>query len=398
MFQAAPTGLRRWVALGALSLGGFAIGCSEFVAMGLLPEVAHEARRAVADTSVFAWGYALGVVIGAPLLGILSSRFARGRFLAASLVAMSVLTAATAVAPGFPAIIGARILAGVPHAAFFGVGAIVAAGLLGERHASRGVAVVLGGLTVANIVGTPVGAWLGQSLGWRPVYLGIATVFALAAAGTAWSLQGSRRPRHAPDLRGSVRALMGGRLWRTIGVYGLVNAGLFAVVTFTAPIVTEVAHLSARGIPMVLAVSGVGMTIGNYAGGALADRNRLAAVVVAGGAAGGSFAALAVAGLWGPAVFVGFFLAAYALGAVTPFVQVDLMHAAPTHPQLGSSMNSLCANAGSVTGAVCASLAIAATGGYGVAMGVGVVLTGVGFAGAAAAHRWAAPATGSPVR
>lgn len=294
--------------------------------MGVLPEVAHETGRTVADTSVFAWGYASGVVIRAPLLGILSARFARSWFLAGSLTAMAVLTATTALMPMLPTIVGARILSGLPHAAYFGVGAI----------------------------------------------------------GTGWSLQGSARPSANPALRGSLRALTSRTLWRNIVVYAFVNAGLFAVVTFTAPIVTEVARLGARGIPVVLAVTGVGMTTGNYVGGALADASRRAALLATFGSAGGAFVVLAVTGLWSGGAFVGFFLAGYALGAVTPFVQVALMRSVPAHPQLGSSMNSMCANAGSVTGAVCASVAIGNTGDYGAAVWVGVMLTGLGFLGVVA--------------
>jgi MFS transporter, DHA1 family, inner membrane transport protein len=384
-------GGRRALALGSLALGGFAIGCSEFVAMGVLPQVAAElapagadtAQDAVARVSMFVWGYALGVVLGAPVLGSLSSRFRRGRFVTMSLLAMAVLTLATSLVPGFGAVVTFRILSGIPHAAYFGVAAIVAAGLLGERHAARGVAVVIGGLTIANVLGVPAGTWLGQAVGWRMGYALIAALFALAAVGAALALWRAPERSVAVTLRSSLRALASGALWRTIAVYALVNAGLFAVLTFAAPVVTGFAAMPAGLLPVVLAVSGVGMTIGNYAGAAVADRSRRAASLLTLGSAALGFAIIGTAGAWPPAVFLGFAVSGFTLGCVTPFIQVGLMRAVPSHPQLGSSMNSLCANAGSVIGGIVGSGAILLTGAPGAPVLAGALLTALGYAGAA---------------
>lgn len=388
-------GGRRALALGSLTLGGFAIGCSEFVAMGVLPQVAAELapagtgtpQDAVARVSMFVWGYALGVVLGAPVLGSLSSRFRRGRFVTASLLAMALLTLATSLVPGFGPVVALRILSGVPHAAYFGVAAIVAAGLLGTRHAARGVAVVIGGLTIANVVGVPAGTWLGQAVGWRVGYALIAAIFALAAVGAAAALWRTPDRSAAVTLRSSLRALANGPLWRTIAVYALVNAGLFAVLTFAAPVVTGLAALPDGVLPVVLAISGVGMTAGNYAGAAVADRSRRAASLLTLGSAALGFALIGAAGWWPPAVFVGFAVSGFTLGCVTPFIQVGLMRAVPSHPQLGSSMNSLCANAGSVVGGIVGSAAILWSGSPGAPVIAGALLTALGYAGAAVLAR-----------
>lgn len=380
-------------AIVSLTLGGFAIGCSEFVGMGILPEVAAEfdpvgyalnPADSVAGVSVFVWGYALGVVLGAPVLGALSVRFRRGRFIAGSLLTMAVLTAVTALLPPFGGVIVLRVVSALPHAAYFGVAAIVAAGLLGSRHAARGVAVVIGGLTIANVVGAPLGTWVGQSFGWRPSYLAIASLFALAAGGAGWSLRGGAVPSTAPmPLLRALRPLGSHRLLTSIGVYALVNAGLFAVLTFAAPIVTGVAALDAASVPIVIAALGVGMTLGNYAGAAIADRSSRAAAMVSAALAALGFGALSSAAAWPALVFVGFALIGATLGCVTPFVQVRLMHAVPSNPQLGSSMNSLCSNAGSVTGGVVASAAVASSGAIMAAIWVGIALTGLGYVAAA---------------
>lgn len=385
------TGVRRVVALASLTLGGFAIGCSEFVAMGVLPEVARETLpeasavdpdAAIATAAVFVWGYALGVVLGAPVLGLLSRRWAPGRFLAASLAAMALATLVTALVPGLGLVAVARVLSGIPHAAYFGVGAIVAAGLLGANHAARGVALVLGGLTVANVLGTPFGTLLGQATGWRAAYAIVALLFAVAAAGAFWSLRMLPAVRSPESGRRSAAVLATLRLWGRVAVYALVNAGLFAVVTFTAPVSTTLAGLPASGVAWVLLATGIGMTAGNYLGGAVADRSRPAAAVAMSCAVVGGLGALAGVFAFPALVYVGYALVGYALGSVTPFVQVALMRAVPTHPQLGSSMNSLCANAGSVIGAVAGGFALQAAGIPAVVV-TGVVLSAVGLAAAA---------------
>lgn len=357
---------RQWLALVSFALGGFAIGCSEFAAMGLLPQVAMDAdptqwaeapTRAVADVSVFVWGYALGVVLGAPVFGPLSRRFGERRFIVGALTAMAAMTLITALVPWFPAVTAGRILSGLPHAAFFGVTALVAARMLGARNAARGVAVVLGGLTLANLIGAPLGTWVGQQVGWRSVYLTIAIIFAMAAAGSFHSLP--RRTSHpSPGSTASaMRALLNGGLWTSIGVWALVMAGLFTVVTFTAPISTG-SGVRPEHVAFVVAATGLGMVLGNHIGGRVADRSDRDATILLFGSTILGLAAFTIAPLALAAVYIGFGLLGVALGASAPFIQARLADATPSHPEVGSSMNSLCANLGSVVGGLAGSFTI----------------------------------------
>lgn len=382
---------RARAALFFLTLGGFAVGCNEFVAMGVLPQVAGELGptrpggldAATASISVFVWGYALGVVLGAPLLGILSHRFGARGFVVASLAGMAVMTAGTALAPGLSAVVLFRILSGLPHATAVGVAAVMAGSLLGRRHAARGVAVVVGGLTIANMIGAPLGTWLAQAAGWRAAYLLIAALFVVAAVGTLLTVRTTAAP---PSSGMSWRALGNGRLWRTIAVYALVNAGMFAVLTFTAPLVTSHAGIVSGLTPWAVATTGVGMTIGNYVGGAVADRSRVTAVLLGLLAMVAGFAAMAIPDA--PAfAFAGLALLGFALGELAPYTQTLLMRSTPEHPRLGSSMNSLCANVGSVIGGTVAGMTVATSGNAAAAIWTGIALSATGWVATALFHR-----------
>jgi len=377
--------LRRWGALLSLTLGGFAIGCNEFLAMGVLPEAAAEltgggsGNDAVGSASIFVWGYAAGVVLGALAVGPIA-RFLRARlFLCVSLLAMAVITLGVAWATSVEAVVAFRISSGVPHAAFLGVAAIVAAKLLGRRHEARGVAIVIGGLTIASMVGVPLGTWLGQVAGWRWSYLVIGTLFAVAAIGCMLSLS------PAPALgspKGAWRGLGNRRLWAVITVYALVNSGAFAIITFIAPIITESPGGSAPLVPVLLAMTGFGMTVGNYVGGALADRSRGVALT-------SGLATLAIGygllGFSGSLIVttLGLALVGYTLGALGPYIQTGLMATTTTNPELGSSLNSLSANAGSVIGGVVGSAALLALGDARAVVAAAAVLSVAGVGGIA---------------
>ncbi|MFJ4175287.1 MFS transporter [Microbacterium sp. NPDC089696] len=375
------------VTLAVFTLAGFAIGCNEFASVGVLPQVAAEFSpvaatgdpdRAAADVSIFVWAYALGVVIGAPILGALASRYDVRWFLAASLVTMSAFTAAVALAPDMALVTTLRVLSGVPHAAFLGIAAIAAARVMGSRHAARGVAVVIGGLTIANMVGAPLGTWVGQTLGWRWCYAGIALLFIAATLGvfatTPDSVAAVRR--HGSPWRG----LRNVRMWTIIGVYAFVNGGVFAVLTFISVITTVHAQMPGMTIAFVVAASGIGMTVGNYVGGVVADRNRRAAMALGACAATMGFVAL-LAPRSPILTIIGFALVGFALSELAPFTQTLLMRSTPHDPGVGSSMNSLCANLGSVVGGACAGFAVGQSGAA-AAIWIGLGLMGAGLVGA----------------
>lgn len=383
-----------------LTLGGFAIGSSEFIAMGALPEIAREMdpaavalspEIAAGHASVFVWGYALGVVIGAPIFAMISIRIRQKTYLVMALTLMAALTIATAIASPFYLIIVFRISAALPHGAYFGVGAVVAARLLGDAHQARGVAIVLGGLTVANLIGSPVGTWLAQTISWRLSYLIVGGLFTVAAIGVFVMMQSDGS---GPALRGSARSsrsMWRLSLWRLIGGYAVLNASFFAVLTFAAPILTDLAHFSTSAVVALMVTIGAGMTIGNYLGGAIADRTAEAALWSTVAVAGLGFVAFWLGMLVPGLVFAGFAMCGYSLGAVSPYIQARLARATPDNPQLGSSLSSLCGNAGSVVGGLVGSIAVVGTDSMSATITVGSALFVLGVAACAALSRGASP-------
>ncbi|MCG3044544.1 MFS transporter, partial [Streptomyces sp. S1A] len=273
------------LALLALAVAAFGIGTTEFVMMGLLPNVADDLGVSVPTAGHLVSAYAIGVVIGAPLLAAVGVRVPRRRMLIALMGLFTLGNLASALAPGYGTLLAGRVLAGLPHGAFFGVGAVVAARLVREGRQARAVATMFLGLTVANIVGVPGGTALGQQLGWRATFL-VVTVIGLVAMGALAALVPylplERRGGVAGDagagggavreLRREVRAL-GDRqvlLGLLTAVFGF--AGVFALYSYLASMVTEVTGMAESSVTVVLALFGVGMTLGALAAGPLTDR------------------------------------------------------------------------------------------------------------------------------
>ncbi|MFB7634510.1 MFS transporter [Streptomyces sp. NPDC056149] len=259
------------LALLALAISAFGIGTTEFVMMGLLPDVADDLGTSVPTAGYLVSAYALGVVIGAPLLTALGSRVPRKRMLVALMAVFTVGNLASALAPTFGLLVAGRLLAGLPHGAFFGVGAVVAARMVHEGRRARAVATMFLGLTIANIVGVPAATLLGQHLGWRATFLVVAVIGLVAMAALA---------RLIPPLPAEARTGLGGEL-RALGnrqvLLGLLTtvfgfAGVFAVYSYLASMMTEVTGFAAGTVPVVLALFGIGMTLGALAAGPLTDR------------------------------------------------------------------------------------------------------------------------------
>jgi DHA1 family inner membrane transport protein len=258
------------VALLALALGGFAIGTTEFVAMGLLPEIARGVGVSVPTGGHVISAYALGVVVGAPVLAGLGARLERRTLLVALMAAFAVGNVLSALAPTYGLLIGARFLAGLPHGAYFGVAALVAADLAGPDRRARAVSRVLLGLSVANVVGVPVATWLGQTLGWRTAFVAAA----LLAAATALSVLRvipATKPDPDATLRRELGALRRPQVWLALGTGAIGGGGMFAVYSYISPILTERAGLATALVPAALAVWGLGMVCGNLVGGRLMD-------------------------------------------------------------------------------------------------------------------------------
>ncbi|MFE6227716.1 MFS transporter [Streptomyces sp. NPDC057854] len=372
------------VALLALAISAFGIGTTEFVMMGLLPNVAGDLGTTVPTAGHLVSAYALGVVAGAPLLTALGSRVPRKRMLLLLMALFTVGNLASALAPGYGWLLAGRVLAGLPHGAFFGVGAVVAARLVRPDRQARAVATMFLGLTVANILGVPAATLLGQHLGWRATFLVVAVIGLASLAALA---------RLVPDLPVDGRQGLGREL-RALGrpqvLLGLLTAvfgfaGVFAVYSYLASMTTEVMGFGESTVTVVLALFGIGMTAGALAAGPLTDRAPRPTLY-------GSLAALAVTLVafrftvhvpWLALVTV-VVLGAVGFMTTTP-LQMLVMEKAKDAPTLASASNHSAFNLANAGGAWAGGAAIAAGWGWTSPALVGAALAAAGLAIAAAA-------------
>ena len=259
-------------ALLALASGGFAIGTSEFLMLGLLPQVAGDLHVSIPTAGQLIAAYALGVVVGAPLLTAVSVRFGRKRVLLVLMAAYAVGNVLTAAAPSFLFVLLARFVTGLPHGAFFGVGSVVASKLAPTHRRTLAMSVMFAGLTMANVVGVPISTLLGQSTSWRVVYAGIGVIAALAVVLIAVAVPTVSRDDEAASLRDELRTFANPRIWLVLSVATIGGAGLFATFSYIAPMLTDNAGYADSSLTWLLALFGIGMTIGNLVGARLADQ------------------------------------------------------------------------------------------------------------------------------
>lgn len=377
-------------ALLSLAIGSFGIGMTEFVMMGLLPDVARDLlpdlwaqsqEQAIGQSGVLISMYALGVVIGAPTIAGAVARFPRHRVMIGLAIALTVFNALAVVLPSFELVGLARLLAGLPHGAYFGIGALVAADALGPGRRAQGVAFILTGLTIANVVGVPIGTYLGQQFGWRIAFLVVTLVFALSAVLIAFFV-----PEHPGDpgrtLRSELGVFRSSQVWLTLGIGAIGFGGFFAVYSYIAPLVTEVAGAPAWAVPLTLVIVGVGMTVGNLAGGVLADRDLRRTLLV--GLAAMALVLVLMAMFAASIVMV--VVLALLVGAVSsvlsPAIQTRLMDVAGDNQSIAAALNHSALNIGNSLGAFLGGAAISL--GFGFAapewVGAALALLGLGIA------------------
>ncbi|MEU7638777.1 MFS transporter [Streptomyces sp. NPDC039016] len=382
------------LALLALAVAAFGIGTAEFVMMGLLPNVAADLGVTVPIAGWFVTSYALGVVIGAPLLTVLGTRLPRKLTLILLMGLFTVGNFVASIAPDFGTLIIGRVLAGLPHGAFFGAGAVVAARMVAEERRARAVATMFLGLTVANIVGVPIGTALGQQLGWRATFLVVTGIGLIAMISLAALVPTIAKDQQA-GFRSEFRAL-GNRqvlLGLLTTVFGF--AGVFAVYSYLSSMVTQVTGLSESGVTIVLALFGVGMTLGALVAGPLTDRALRPTLY-------GSLAALALALLafnWAVHVAWAMYLGVVVLGIVgfmtTTPLQMLVMMKAQGAPSLASASNQSAFNLANAGGAWAGGVVVSAGYGWTSPALVGAALAAVGLGVALAAGMLDRRATGS---
>ena len=375
------------LALLALALGGFGIGATEFVAMGLLPNLAADllpdlyASRpedALGQAGMLISAYALGVVVGAPTIAAAAARFPRKKLLLVLLGVIVVATLASAALPGFGFVLAARFVSGLPHGAYFGIASLVAASLMGPGQRGRGIAFVLSGLTISNVIGVPSITFLGQATSWRVAYIAVAAIFALTFVAVALVVP-NQGGDPAATMKRELRAFTRSQVWFALAIGAIGFGGFFSVYTYIAPVVTEVAGQQEGFVPIALVVLGIGMTIGNLLGGRFADRHVMrtlfacfAVFLVA--LVGFALTAQSVVGLL---VFA--FLVALGASALSPAIQTRLMDVAGDSQTMAAAVNHSSLNLGNSLGAYLGGVTIAAGLGYLSAAWVGLGLGVLGL-------------------
>lgn len=377
-------GLR--LAILALALGAFAIGTSEFAAMGLLPWYAADLGISDPQAGHVVSAYALGVVVGAPLTSLLGARLPRRRYLAALIAFYGAINLLAAVLPGFGTLVVMRFLAGLPHGGFLGVAMLFAADALPREQRARGVTQVMLGLTVANILGVPLAGWLGQAMGWR---WGFALPGVLALAAAVLILRLAPRVGADPDARPleELRALANPSVILTLLIGAIGFGGLFAVYSYLSAAMLATTAPPAWAVPATLSAFGIGATLGSIGAARLTIRLgtfRAAFVLILFMAATQGFAALAV-GHWG-LMLASAFLLGLGGGMVVP-LQTRLMDVAGRAQSMAAAMNHAAFNAANALGPWLAGLALAAGWGWRAPGLVGIALSAAGLA--ALALAWA---------
>ncbi|MGW7520552.1 MFS transporter [Streptomyces sp. NPDC054796] len=382
------------MALLALAISAFGIGTTEFVMMGLMPNVADDLGTSVPTAGYLVSAYAIGVVVGAPLLTALGARIPRKRMMLALMALFTVGNLASALAPSFGTLMAGRVLAGLPHGAFFGVGAVVAARLVSEDRRARAVAVMFMGLTVANIVGVPAGTALGQQLGWRATFLVVTVIGLVSMAALAVLIPKLPLEKHS-GVGHEIRALGNRQVLLGLLTAVLGFGGVFAVYSYLASMMTKITGFGDSTVTLVLALFGIGMTLGAFAAGPLTDRALRPTLY-------GALAALGVALIvfnyavhvqWAALVMV-VVLGAVGFGTTTP-IQMLVMTKAHDAPTLASASNHSAFNIANAGGAWLGGAVISAGFGWTSPTLVGAVLAFAGLATALLAGFLDRGATGS---
>ncbi len=344
----------------ALAAGAFGIGTTEFIIMGLLTQVSQDLHISIPTAGTLISGYAIGVAVGAPVLTLLTRQWPRKRLLLALMLIFIAGNLAAAFAPSHAWLLSARVLTSLTHGTFFGVGAVVATGLVPADKKASAIALMFSGLTLATLLGVPAGAWIGQMFGWRSAFMAVAMVGVLALAIlAAFVPRDQGRPAVTP-LGQELAVLANGQVWLGLGITAFGFAGVFALYTYVEPLLTQVTHMGDGLVALTLLLFGAGLAAGNLLGGKLADRGVMRALAW-------SIVALMLvlaAGRWAfghQAVAMAYVivLGIVAFATVAPMQMRVLEQAGPHGADLVSSLNIAAFNLGNALGAWAGGMALA---------------------------------------
>ncbi|RCW46984.1 DHA1 family inner membrane transport protein [Halopolyspora algeriensis] len=369
------------VALLALAIAAFGIGTTEFVMMGLLPEVASALNTPISTASGYISLYALGVVVGAPVLTAAGMRVRRKTMLLSMMGLFAVGNALTALAPTHESLLAARFLAGLPHGTFFGIGAVVAASLVAHDKRARAISLMFVGLTVANIVGVPAGTLLGQQLGWRWTFGLVAVIGLVALVAVAALVPQQPKPTEV-SLRGELTAFKRPQVWLAFAVVVFGFAATFSFYSYIKPLLTQVAGYTPTATTGLLALFGIGMTTGTVIGGRLADRAPMRTLYVFLTALAGTLTLFLVTADSMVLAAINVFLVGVAGFAAIPSIQARILDQAKEAPALGSASIQSTFNIANSLGAYLGGAVVAAGFGFVAPSWTGAILAliGLGFA------------------
>jgi DHA1 family inner membrane transport protein len=366
------------MAIFALAMGGFGIGVTEFTMMGLLKEVEQGLNISTPEAGHLISAYALGVVVGAPLLAAVGARLPRKQLALGLMLFFSFANLTSFVAPDYGTMIVSRFAAGLPHGAFFGVAAVIAASLVAPTKRGWAISMVMAGLTVSNVIGVPFATWLGQSFGWRLLFVLVGAI-GLATLGLLWKFVPFERAHADASIRKELGALKRLQVWLAIliGIVGF--GGFFATYTYIAHTMTSVAGISPSLLPVVVALYGLGMVAGNIIGGRIADKSVMGTIYLVLPGIAVALVVYAIAVHWQWSAFVMVFVVGAAGSLLIPALQTRLLDASPDAPSLASSLNHAALNVANALGAFLGGLVIAWGWGYVAPALVGAVLAALGL-------------------
>lgn len=347
----------------ALIMGGFAIGVTEFVTMGLLPQIADGIGVSIPTAGHTISAYAVGVVIGAPLISIYGAKAPRRAMLLGLMGAFVIGNTLAALAPNYESLMVARFFAGLPHGAFFGMASLVAVSLAPRGRSGRAVGKVMLGIPIANILGVPAATWMGQAYGWRSAYWAVAVIGVITVVLIRWWVPQTRADL-TQNWRQEVQAFRSLQVWLTMLVGAIGFGGMFAMYSYIAPTVTEVTGRSQGWVPLFLLAFGIGSIMGTVVGGRLADWSILRSLVINGVVMAVLLATFSVVSQWTIPAMATVFTISVATGAWVIGLQMRLMSVAGPARNLGAAMNHASLNFANALGAFLGGSVVAAGYGY----------------------------------
>jgi DHA1 family inner membrane transport protein len=362
----------------ALAAGAFGIGVTEFAPMGLLPVIATDLGVSIPTAGLLISAYALGVMLGAPLMTLTTGRVPRRTLLIGLAGIFTIGNLLSALSTDYGMLLAARVITSLNHGAFFGVGSIVAAGLVAPNRQAGAVAAMFMGLTIANVVGVPLATWAGDVLGWRASFWGIAGIGVLVMAALRLTLPNLPAPSSG-NVAAELRVLGRGPVLAALALTVIGSSAMFTVFTYIAPILREQTHASLGFVTAMLVTYGLGLTVGNWLGGKFADRSVDRTLIVTLASLAAILVAFAVAMPFAVPTSVLVFLWGVASFALVPPLQVRVMAAAGDAPNLASSVNIGAFNLGNAIGAAVGGAVIAGGLGYPAVSIAGAIAAGLGL-------------------